>query len=44
MVNGISEKGVSVNYKVKTVTFPSGTSQKILEKLGDIIKEEPGDL
>ena len=41
MVNGISEKGLSVNPKVN---FPDGTSEKILEKLDDIIKEKPGDL
>ena len=44
MVNGISEKGLSVNHKVKIVNFPRGTSEKILEKLDDIIKEKPGDL
>ena len=41
MVNGISEKGLSVNYKVKTVNFPCSTSEIILEKLDDIIKEKP---
>ena len=41
MVNGISEKGLSVNYKVKIVNFPGSTSEKILEKLDDIIKEKP---
>ena len=44
MVNGISEKGLSVNHKVKIVNFPGGTSEKILEKLDDIIKEQPDDL
>ena len=44
IVNGISEKGLSVNYKVKIVYFPCGTSEKILEKLDDIIKVKPGDL
>ena len=43
-VNGISEKGLSVNYKVKIVNFPGSTSEKILEKLDDIIKEKPEDL
>ena len=41
MVNGISEKGFSVYHKVKTVNFPGGTSEKILEKLDVIIKEKP---
>ena len=44
MVNGISEKGLSVNHKVKIVNFPSGTHEKILEKLDEIIKEKPDDL
>ena len=44
MVNDISEKGLSVNLKVKLVNFPGGTSEKILEKLDDIIKEQPDDL
>ena len=43
-VNGISEKGLSVTHKVKIVNFPGGTSEKILEKLNDIIKEQPDDL
>ena len=33
MVNGISEKGLSVNHKVKIVNFAGG--EKILEKLDD---------
>ena len=44
MVNGISEKGLSVNHKVKIVNFPGGTSEKILEKLDVIIKEKPDKL
>ena len=44
MVNGISEKGLRVNHKVKVVNFPGGTSEKILEKLDGMIKETPGDL
>ena len=42
MVNGISEKVLIVNHKEKIVNFPAGTSEKILEKLDDIIKELPG--
>ena len=41
MVNGISEKGLNVNHKVKVVNFPGGTSET---KLDDIIKEQPDDL
>ena len=44
MVNGISEKGLSVNHKIKIINFPGGTSEKILEKLDVIIKEKPDDL
>ena len=44
MVNGISKKGLSVNYKVKIMNFPGGTNEKILEKLNDMIKEKPDDL
>ena len=44
IVNGISEKGLSVKHKVKIVNFPGGTSEKILKKLDDIIKEKPDDL
>ena len=44
MVNGISEKVLSGNYKVKIVNLPVSTSEKILEKLDDIIKEKPKDL
>ena len=44
MVKGISEKGLSVNHKVKIVNFPGFTSEKIPEKVDDIIKEKPDDL
>ena len=44
MVNGIFETGLSVNHKVKIVNFPFSTSENILEKLDDIIKEKPEDL
>ena len=44
MVNGISEKSLSVNHKVKIVNFPGGASEKILEILDDIIKEKLEDL
>ena len=44
MINDISEKGVGVNHKVKVINFPGGTSETILEKLDDIIKEKPDDL
>ena len=28
MVNGISEKGLSVNHKIKIINFPGGTSER----------------
>ena len=43
-IHGISEKGPSVNHKVKIVNLPGGTNEKILEKLDDIIKEKPDDV
>ena len=44
LVNVISEKGFSVNHKVKIVNFSGGASEKILEKLDGIIKEKPDEL
>ena len=44
MVNGISEKGLSVNHKVNIVIFSGDASEKILEKLDVITKELPDDL
>ena len=44
MVNGISEKGLSVNHKVKILNFLGGISEKILDKLDVIIKQKPDDL
>ena len=44
IVNGIPEKGLSVIYKVKIVNLPGSTSEMILNKLDDIIKEKPEDL
>ena len=32
------------NNKVKIANFPDGTSEKILEKLDEIIKEKPHNL
>ena len=41
MANSISEKGLSVNHKVKIVNF---SDEKILEKLDDKIKENLDNL
>ena len=43
MVNDISEKGVSVNYKVKVANFPV-VQVKRSRELDDIVKEKPDDL
>ena len=38
MVNGIFEKGLSVNHKAKILNFPGGTNErKIKEKSDDLI-------
>ena len=44
MVNGISEKGLSVNHKVTIINFSGRTSGKILEKMDVIIKKKSDDL
>ena len=44
MVYDISEKGLCVNHKVKIGNFTRGTSDKVLEKLDDIIKERLDNL
>ena len=44
MVNGISERGLSLDHKVKILNFLVGTSEKILGKLDGIIKEQLDDL
>ena len=44
MVNGISEKVLIVNHKVRIVNFLGGTCEKTLRKLNDIIKEQSTDL
>ena len=44
MVNGISQKGLSVSHKVEIVNFLGGTSEKILEKLDVIIKKKPDNV
>ena len=41
MVNGISEKDLGVDHKVKFVNIPGDTSESLLEKLDIIIMENP---
>ena len=45
MLNGISEEGLSRADNLKMVSnFPGGTSDKIVEKFNDLIKNKPDDL
>ena len=39
MLNNLSEKGLSKTHKVRVINFPGGTSEKITDQLGDLIKE-----
>ena len=44
MLNIICEKDLSRAHNVKVTNFPSGTSDKIVENLDDLIEKKPGDL
>ena len=44
MLNGISEKGLSRAHNVKVTNFPGDTSDKIVEKFDELIKDKPDDL
>ena len=39
--NGIHEKGMSKNYRVKVNNFPGGTSAMILENIDQFVKSKP---
>ena len=41
MLNGLHEKGLSMNHIVKVKSYPSGTSVKILNNIDDIVKNKP---
>ena len=41
MLNGIHEKGMSKNYRVKVNNFPGGTSATILENIDQFVKSKP---
>ena len=41
LLNGLHEKGLSRNHRVKVNNFPGGTSQTILENIDEIIKNKP---
>ena len=41
MLNGIHEKGMSKNYRVKVNNFPGGTSATILENIDQLAKSKP---
>ena len=44
MLNNLSEKGLSKTHKVRVINFPGGTSEKITDQLGDLIKGNPDAL
>ena len=41
MLNGLHEKGLSMNHKVKVKNYPGGTSEKILDNIDEIVKNKP---
>ena len=41
MLNGLHEKGLSMNHKVKVKNYPGGTSETILDNIDDIVKNKP---
>ena len=41
MFNGIHEKGMSKNHRVKVNSFPGGTSATILENIDQLVKSKP---
>ena len=41
MLNGIHEKGMSKNYRVRVKNFPGGTSATILETIDQSVKSKP---
>ena len=41
LLNGLNEKGLSRNHRVKVNNFPGGTSETILENIDEIIKNKP---
>ena len=40
MLNGIHEKGMSKNYRVKVNNFPGGTSATILKNINQLVKSK----
>ena len=41
MLNGIREKGMSKNHRIKVNNFPGGTSATILEKIDQLVNSKP---
>ena len=41
MLNGLHEKGLSMNHNVKVKNYPGGTSETILDNIDDIVKNKP---
>ena len=44
LLNGINEKGLSKNHSVKVNNIPGGTSDVILDKVDDFLKNKPDGL
>ena len=44
LLNGINEKGLSKNHSLKVNNIPGGTSDVILDKLDDFLKNKPDGL
>ena len=44
LLNGINEKGLSKNHSVKVNNIPGGTSDVILDKFDDFLKNKPDGL
>ena len=44
MLNGIHEKGIFKNHRVKINNFPGGTSATILKNIDELVKSKPGCL
>ena len=41
MLNGIHEKGMSKNHRIKVNDFPGGTSATLLEKIDQLVNSKP---
>ena len=44
LLNGINEKGLSIDNRVKIKNFPGGTTETILEEVEELVKDTPDTL